>query len=162
MIHERNRKVEDALRAAGIDTEIRYFEQPAPTAQAAAEVLGVELGQIANSLIFEAVHEDGTREPVLLMTSGAHRVDTGFVAQALGLKKLGRASAELVKEATGQVIGGVAPSGHPAPVATFADRWLGRYPEIWAAGGTANTMFPLTYQQLITLTNAKEIDVEQP
>src|SRR6185312_2098454 len=98
------------------------------TAVAAAQALGVEVGQIANSLIFDA---DG--EPLLVLTSGAHRVDTARLAAELGVDKLKRATPEFVREHTGQPIGGVAPVGHPRPVRTLLDRALRRYDVIWAA-----------------------------
>ncbi|MBC9732109.1 YbaK/EbsC family protein [Nocardioides marmotae] len=125
------------------------------TAALAAEALGCEVGAIANSLLFEA---DGA--PVLVLTSGAHRVDTAKVAAEIGVARLGRASAELVREATGQVIGGVSPIGHPAPVPTYLDRWLARHPVVWAAAGHPAAVFSTTYDELLALTGATELDVE--
>ncbi|MDN4173015.1 YbaK/EbsC family protein [Nocardioides sp. SOB77] len=125
------------------------------TAALAADALGCEVGAIANSLLFEA---DGA--PVLVLTSGAHRVDTGVVAPAVGVPRLRRASAELVREATGQVIGGVSPIGHPAPVPTYLDRWLARHPVLWAAAGHPAAVFSTTYDELRALTGAVELDVE--
>jgi prolyl-tRNA editing enzyme YbaK/EbsC (Cys-tRNA(Pro) deacylase) len=124
------------------------------TAAAAAQALGVEVGQIANSLIFDA---DG--EPLLVLTSGAHRVDTAKLAADLGVTKLKRATPEFVREHTGQAIGGVAPVGHPHPVRTLLDVSLRRYDVIWAAGGVPQAVFPITYDQLLTLTKATEADV---
>ncbi|MYM20927.1 YbaK/EbsC family protein [Brevibacterium sp. 5221] len=169
-MHARNERVQQALREAGIDSRVRILDVHTPTAQAAAEQLGVEVGAIANSLIFAArraadtaAHEDAARpSAVLVMTSGAHRVDTAFVAEQLGLAALERATPQLVKEATGQVIGGVAPTGHPRPVATYVDRALAAFPVLWAAGGTPDSMVDLTYEQLLALTHGKEIDVERP
>lgn len=154
-MHARNAAVARDLEAAGIDSEITLLSEQTNTAKAAAAYLGIEVGAIANSLIFDA---DG--EAVLIITSGRHRVDTDYVAGVLGAQKLGRASADLVKEATGQVIGGVAPCGHPAPVRTYIDTALRDYPELWAAAGTADSMMPLTYEQLVTLTGGQEISVE--
>ncbi|MEV7428814.1 MULTISPECIES: YbaK/EbsC family protein [unclassified Nocardioides] len=125
------------------------------TAALAAEALGCEVGAIANSLVFEA---EG--EPVLVLTSGAHRVDTAKVAATVGVPRLRRASAELVRAATGQVIGGVSPIGHPAPVPTYQDRWLRRHPVVWAAAGHPAAVFSTTYDELQALTGATEIDVE--
>jgi prolyl-tRNA editing enzyme YbaK/EbsC (Cys-tRNA(Pro) deacylase) len=125
------------------------------TAALAAQALGCEVGAIANSLVFEA---DGT--PVLVLTSGAHRVDTGKVAGILGVTALRRARPEFVREATGQVIGGVSPIGHPAPVPTYLDRWLQQHPVVWAAAGHPAAVFSTTYEELLTLTSATEIDVE--
>ncbi|MGH8964314.1 MAG: YbaK/EbsC family protein, partial [Actinomycetes bacterium] len=116
--------------------------------------LGVEVGQIANSLIFEA---DG--EPLLVLTSGAHRVDTGKIAALLGVQRVRRASPEFVRDATGQVIGGVAPVGHPQPLRTLVDRALGEYDEVWAAGGIAQSVFPTTCAELVKVTGGVLADV---
>ena len=139
-------RVTSALRAAGATGEVRWLDESAPTAAAAAEALGIEVGAIANSLIFTL---DG--EPVLVMTSGSHRVDTAWLGEQIG-GKLGRADAVLVKVATGQVIGGVAPVGHPAPLRTWIDTALSDYPQIWAAAGHAHTVFPTTFDELVSLT----------
>ncbi|MDN4163202.1 YbaK/EbsC family protein [Nocardioides abyssi] len=125
------------------------------TAALAAEALGCEVGAIANSLLFEA---DG--EPLLVLTSGAHRVDTGKVAATVGVARLRRATPELVRSATGQVIGGVSPIGHPAPVPTYLDRWLQQHPVVWAAAGHPAAVFSTTYDELRAMTGAPEIDVE--
>lgn len=143
----RSRLVHDALRAAGIPGEIVVLPDAASTAVLAAEALGVEVGAIANSLVFSS---DGA--PLLVMTSGAHRVDTAALAARLGHGKIQRATVEQVREATGQAIGGVAPTGHPAPLATIVDEALAEFSEIWAAGGTPHTVFPLTYDDLVRLT----------
>lgn len=152
--HANHAKVEAQLREHGIDPEVRVFAEATPTAAAAAEKIGVDLGAIANSLIFSS-----GGDPVLIMTSGAHRVDTDYVADQLGIDSLDRADKELVREATGQVIGGVAPCGHPAPIPTYVDVTLAEHPVLWAAAGTPNSMMPLTYEQLLTITNGKEITV---
>ncbi|BCJ51084.1 aminoacyl-tRNA deacylase [Actinoplanes sp. NBRC 14428] len=145
-----------AVRAALGDTapEMVVFDEGVHTAAAAAAALGVEIGQIANSLIFEA---DG--EPLLVLTSGAHRVDTKKVAAALGLAELGRATPEFVREHTGQPIGGVAPVGHPRPVRTLVDVELALYDEIWAAGGVPRAVFPITYPELLRVTDGTPMDV---
>jgi prolyl-tRNA editing enzyme YbaK/EbsC (Cys-tRNA(Pro) deacylase) len=117
------------------------------TAPLAAAALAIEVGQIANSLIFDA---DG--EPLLVLTSGAHRVDTAKVAADVGVAKVRRATPEFVRTHTGQPIGGVAPLGHPAPVRTLVDIELERYHEIWAAGGIPQTVFPTTYAELVRIT----------
>lgn len=143
----RSRRVADALVAAGIEPRIIALPDAAHTAIAAAEALGVEVGAIANSLVFWS--DD---EPLLVMTSGAHRVDTTALAERLGRGSIRRATPEQVRAATGQVIGGVAPTGHPAPLATVVDEALAAFPELWAAGGTPQTLFPLTFEQLVRLT----------
>jgi prolyl-tRNA editing enzyme YbaK/EbsC (Cys-tRNA(Pro) deacylase) len=147
--------VHDALRAAGIMGDIVVLPDAASTAVLAAEALGVEVGAIANSLVFWS---DG--EPLLVMTSGAHRVDTAALAERLGRAKIQRATPEQVREATGQAIGGVAPTGHPAPLVTIVDEELARYPEIWAAGGTPHTVFPMTYDELVRLTGGTIAQVD--
>jgi len=143
----RSRLVHDALRAAGIPGEIVVLPDAAATAPLAAAALGVEVGAIANSLVFWS---DGA--PLLVMTSGAHRVDTAALAARLGRERIQRATAEQVREATGQAIGGVAPTGHPAPLLTIIDEALADHPEIWAAGGTPHTVFPMTFDELVALT----------
>lgn len=143
----RSRIVHEALRSAGVSGEIITLPDAASTAALAAAALGVEVGAIANSLVFMS---DG--EPLLVMTSGAHRVDTAALAQRLGRRSIVRASPDEVRAATGQAIGGVAPTGHPAPLATVVDEALAGFDEIWAAGGTRHTVFPLTFDELVRLT----------
>ncbi|MBN9224101.1 MAG: aminoacyl-tRNA deacylase [Microbacterium sp. SCN 70-27] len=151
----RSRLVQEALRAAGIPGDIVVLPDAASTAPLAAAALGVEVGAIANSLVFWS---DGG--PLLVMTSGAHRVDTTALAGRLGRESIVRATPEQVREATGQAIGGVAPTGHPAPLTTVVDEALAAYPEIWAAGGTPHTVFPLTFDQLVALTGGTVTQVD--
>ncbi len=91
-------------------------------------------------------------DALLVMTSGAHRVDVKALAERLGRGKIARATPEQVRDATGQAIGGVAPTGHPAPVTTVVDEALAGFDEIWAAGGTPHTVFPLTFDELVRVT----------
>ena len=149
-------RVREALTAHGLTPEIRWFNDAATTAQAAADALGIKVGAIANSLVFAL---DG--EPVLVLTSGSHRVDTHWLGERLG-GTLGRASKELVKEATGQVIGGVAPLGHPAPLRTLVDVALADHPEVWAAAGHAHTVFPTTFEELVRITGGEPTAVAPP
>lgn len=125
------------------------------TAALAAEALGCEVGAIANSLLFEAAGA-----PVLILTSGAHRVDTVQVAGRLGVDALRRATPDFVRQHTGQVIGGVSPLAHPSPVPTYLDPWLRRYDVVWAAAGHPAAVFATTYDELVALTGATELDVE--
>jgi prolyl-tRNA editing enzyme YbaK/EbsC (Cys-tRNA(Pro) deacylase) len=125
------------------------------TAALAAEALGCEVGAIANSLVFDA----GGR-PVLILTSGGHRVDTAKVAAELGVERLKRATPEFVREHTGHVIGGVSPIDHPRPVPTYLDRALQQYAEIWAAAGHPAAVFSSTYDELLVMTGATELDVD--
>ncbi len=151
----RSRLVHDALRAAGIQGEIVVLPDAASTAPLAAAALGVEVGAIANSLVFMC---EGA--PLLVMTSGAHRVDTVALAARLGRGRIVRASPEQVRAATGQAIGGVAPVGHPAQVDTVIDEALAGYPELWAAGGTPHTVFPLSFEELVRLTGGAVVGVD--
>jgi prolyl-tRNA editing enzyme YbaK/EbsC (Cys-tRNA(Pro) deacylase) len=150
----RSRSVRQALDAAGIRGAIRVLPEAAATAAQAAAALGVPVGAIANSLVFWS---DG--EPLLVMTSGAHRVDTVALAERLGRGSIARATADQVREATGQVIGGVAPTGHPAPLRTIVDEDLALHTELWAAAGTPHTIFPLTFVELVTLTGGTVVKV---
>lgn len=154
-MHPRNAAVAEALSAGGIDAEIVFLDDHASTAVAAAAQLGVDVGAIANSLVFDA---DG--ETILVMTSGAHRVDTSHLAEQLGVTSIDRATPAQVKSASGQVIGGVAPVGHPSPIRTYVDSHLADYPQLWAAAGTADSVFPLSYDQLLDITNGKVVTVE--
>ena len=132
------------------------------TAALAAEALGCEVGAIANSLLFAVPAPDpatGQDEPLLLLTSGAHRVDTALVAASLGVAELRRARPDFVRRHTGQVIGGVSPFDHPAPVRTLLDPWLRRYDEVWAAAGHPAAVFSSTYEELQRLTGAEETPV---
>ncbi|HTW15247.1 MAG TPA: YbaK/EbsC family protein [Nocardioides sp.] len=135
--------------------EVVILPDSVHTAALAAEALGCEVGAIANSLLFDA----GGR-PVLILTSGAHRVDTAKVAAAIGVDALRRAKPEFVREHTGQVIGGVSPIGHPAPVPTYLDPWLRRHEVVWAAAGHPAAVFSTTVEELLALTGAEEIEVE--
>jgi prolyl-tRNA editing enzyme YbaK/EbsC (Cys-tRNA(Pro) deacylase) len=159
-MHPNVTAVQDALDAAdardgsGQRSEVRMLSDAASTAALAAAALGVQVGQIANSLIFNA---DG--EPLLILTSGAHRVDVPKVAAALGLQALKRATPEFVREHTGQTIGGVSPVAHPKPVRTLVDVALAEYDEIWAAGGIAHAVYPTTYAELVRVTAGTPTEV---
>jgi prolyl-tRNA editing enzyme YbaK/EbsC (Cys-tRNA(Pro) deacylase) len=143
------------LEARGGHGEIRVLPESVHTAALAAAALGCEVGAIANSLLFDA---DGS--PVLILTSGAHRVDTAATAERIGVAGLKRATPEFVREHTGNVIGGVSPLGHPAPVPTWLDVELRRYDEIWAAAGHPAAVFSTTYDELLAMTGATEVRVD--
>jgi prolyl-tRNA editing enzyme YbaK/EbsC (Cys-tRNA(Pro) deacylase) len=142
------------LRELGVPGEVRELPESAPTAASAAAQLGCEVGAIANSLVFSA---DGA--PLLVMTSGAHRVDTVKVAALTGVGLVSRADARSVRTWTGQPIGGVGPAGHPAPIRTLVDTWLEKYDVIWAAAGHPHTVFPTTYAELIRITSGTPAEV---
>ena len=147
-------RVAEALRDGGVTGRLVVLPEPAPTAAAAAAQLGCEVGAIANSLVFRADHR-----PLLVLTSGAHRVDTARVAALLGVARVDRADPDFVRRHTGQAIGGVAPVGHPTPVPTVVDVWLARHAEVWAAGGHPSTVFPTTYDELLRITSGTTAEV---
>jgi prolyl-tRNA editing enzyme YbaK/EbsC (Cys-tRNA(Pro) deacylase) len=149
VMHPNVQAVQDALTAAGATGQVIMLPDAASTAALAAAALNVEVGQIANSLIFNA---DGG--PLLVLTSGAHRVDTAKVAAEFGYSSVKRATPEFVREHTGQPIGGVAPIGHPKPVPTLIDTALADHEVIWAAGGIPHAVFPTTYDELVRITGA--------
>jgi prolyl-tRNA editing enzyme YbaK/EbsC (Cys-tRNA(Pro) deacylase) len=146
-MHPNAVRVAETLQALGVRGQVRELPEPAPTAAIAAAQLGCEVGAIANSLVFSA---DGA--PLLVLTSGAHRVDTGRVAALIGADKVKRADPEFVRASTGQVIGGVAPVGHPAPLRTLVDTELGSYDVVWAAAGHAHTVFSTSFGELVRIT----------
>ena len=141
------------------DGRIVVLPDSVHTAQLAAEALDCEVGAIANSLLFAADTGAEGDEPVLILTSGAHRVDTDKVAADIGVQKLKRAKPEFVREHTGQVIGGVSPIAHPNPVRTFLDPALKQYDVVWAAAGHPAAVFSSTYEELREMTGATEIEV---
>lgn len=153
-MHPNAELVAGVLREQGADGEIIELPDSARTAQAAADQLGCEVGAIANSLVFDA---DGA--PLLVLTSGAHRVDTARVAELVGARKVRRATPEFVREHTGQPIGGVAPLGHPAPIRTLVDVWLDKHERVWAAGGHPHTVFPTSYEELLRVTGGDPAEV---
>jgi prolyl-tRNA editing enzyme YbaK/EbsC (Cys-tRNA(Pro) deacylase) len=134
--------------------EVVILPESVHTAALAAQALGCEVGAIANSLVF-----DDHGSPVLILTSGAHRVDTAATAARIGAGSLARASADFVREHTGQVIGGVSPIGHSAPVPTFLDTWLQRHEVVWAAAGHPAAVFSTTYDELLAMTGASPVEV---
>ena len=147
-------KFSELLRTLGVSGEVRTLPESAKTAALAAAGIGCEVGAIANSLVFSA---DGA--PLLVMTSGAHRVDTAGVAALIGAGSVDRADARSVREWTGQAIGGVAPVGHPQPLRTLVDTWLEKYDQVWAAAGHPHTVFPTSYAELLRITGGAPADV---
>jgi prolyl-tRNA editing enzyme YbaK/EbsC (Cys-tRNA(Pro) deacylase) len=155
-------RVRAALAAAGADADgVVVLDDHARTAAAAAEQLGVTVAQIANSLVFAVpdAAAAGGRRPLLVLTSGAHRVDTAKVAALLGVARLDRADPDFVREATGFAIGGVAPVGHLTPIETLVDVDLGRHDQVWAAAGHARTVFPTTFDELLRITGGRSAEV---
>lgn len=153
-LHPNVAHVADVLAAHGATGRPHVFTEPVPTAAAAAEQLGVDVGAIANSLIFNA---DG--EAVLILASGAHRVDTTRCATLLGVSSLRRAQPEFVRDATGQRAGGVAPVGHPTRLRTLVDVWLRQYPEVWCGAGEPSAVFPTSFDELLRLTGGTPAEI---
>ena len=147
-------KVRAALELLGARGQVRALDDSARTAKEAAAALGIEVGQIASSLIFLA---DG--EPVLVIASGGHRVDTTQLAAVLGVNEITKANADDVRAATGFAIGGVAPVGHPHPLRTIVDIALSRFDEVWAAGGHPHYVFPTSYDELLRITAGEAAEV---
>ena len=148
LAHPAVRRVQEALREKGSRAEIIELETTARTAEDAARSLGVEVGAIVKSLVFTI---DG--DPVMALVAGDRRCDTKALASAFGRSGLVlRADADRVREATGFVIGGVAPLGHPAPLPTVIDDSLGRFETVYAAAGHPHCVFPTTMLELSLLT----------
>lgn len=155
-------KVAAALAEADQDAAargIRMLPADARTAELAAGALGIEVGAIANSLIFRAAFADGTERALLALTSGAHRANTATLAELVGATAVGKADPEFVKEHTGQAIGGVAPLGHPEPLLTLVDTALAGYDVVWAAAGHAKSVYPTTFDDLLAATAGTAADV---
>lgn len=143
----RSMEVARILAEAGSGGRVRELTESTRTAREAAEALGCDVGAIASSLVF--ISDD---EPVLVLTSGRHQVDTTALAARWGRGELRRATPEQVRRATGQAIGGVAPVGHPEMLPTVVDAALTDHPQLWAAAGTPRTVFPTTAGELLRLT----------
>ena len=152
--HANARRVADLLAAAGAGGDVREFEASTRTARDAAAALGCPVGAIASSLVFVA---DGA--PLLIVTSGGHRVDVDLVAGALGSGELRQATPDEVRAATGFPIGGVAPVGHPQPIRTLVDVALRDYPVVWASAGTPRAVFATTFADLVRITGGEEARV---
>ncbi|SDW54506.1 Cys-tRNA(Pro) deacylase, prolyl-tRNA editing enzyme YbaK/EbsC [Arthrobacter sp. yr096] len=146
--------VRASLTAAGAKDTVRTFGEKVPTAAAAASVLGCDVAAITNSLIFEL-----NGEPLLILASGAAKVDTSLVADQLGSGRIRRAKPDFVLQHTGQEVGGVAPVGHPEKLRTILDTSLQEHPLLWAGAGDHNSMFSISYEELRTITNAEELQV---
>ena len=147
-------RVREALSRAGLVDTIVELPGAARTARAAADYLGCEIGQIANSLVFHAEASDAA---LLVMSSGAKRVDVARLAALVG-EPVGKADADFVRNQTGFAIGGVPPVGH-ALKRTFVEKSLAAYRELWAAAGHPHTVFRLTYAELVRITGAAEADL---
>jgi prolyl-tRNA editing enzyme YbaK/EbsC (Cys-tRNA(Pro) deacylase) len=141
-------KVQQALDAIGMHLEVLELPASTRTSLEAAQAVGCQVGQIAKSIIFQALT---SHRPVLVITSGPNRVNQQVIAQLIG-EDIGKADADFVRQRTGYVIGGVPPVGHTERLETFIDQDLLQYPEIWAAAGTPHAVFRLSPDQLLRMT----------
>lgn len=178
--HPSVRRVRAALDAAGVTTPIVVLDGAARTAAQAAEALGTSVAAIANSLVFtlsDSASSAGSPRPLLVLTSGGHRVETGHLATQLtstgdsaddgpddspGEPVIGKARAEFVRATTGFAIGGVAPVAHTGPVMICVDASLADHDVVWAAAGHPHTVFPTTHDELLRLTGARSVTVRPP
>jgi prolyl-tRNA editing enzyme YbaK/EbsC (Cys-tRNA(Pro) deacylase) len=150
------KRVKQALISNGLSTEITVLSESARSAAEAASALGIEVGQIASSIIFKL----SDQKPLLVITSGRHRVDTELVADKLGIDKLDRVDADYVKENSGFSIGGVAPIGWTNPPAiVIIDEALSEYEIVWAAAGHPHAVFPSSFNELKSMANATALVV---
>ena len=150
------KRFQEAANSLGVKGEIKVLANTARTAVDAANSLGIEVGQIASSLIFTLP----SGNPLLIITSGRHRVDTALVAQGLGIAELGRADANYVKEVSGYSVGGVSPIGWTTkPEITLIDQALNDYEVVWAASGHPHAVYPTSFEELIQCTGAKPMVV---
>jgi len=149
------KRVITALKENGCAGQVKVLSDSARTAAEAAAALGIEVGQIASSLIFKL--PDGS--PLLVITSGRHRVNTELVASSLGIEQLGRVDADYVKEQSGFSIGGVAPIGWVSPATILIDEALNDYDVVWAAAGHPHAVYPTSFAELLAITSAKPMVV---
>ena len=157
MAHPNIERVRERLREQGIETQPVEFAESTRTSAAAAAAIGTTVAQIAKSLVFMA---DG--QPVLVIASGANRVDTKKLGALLNAR-ITRADADAVRQATGFPIGGVPPVAHATPLRTLIDEDLLAFTSIWAAAGTPNAVFETTPTDLVKMTNGQVADLkEQP
>jgi prolyl-tRNA editing enzyme YbaK/EbsC (Cys-tRNA(Pro) deacylase) len=148
-------RVSAKLKELGIKGEVHVLSDSARTAQEAADALGILVGQVASSIVFKLDDES----PLLVITSGRHRVDTKLVAEKLGVAKLHRVDADYVKEKSGFSIGGVSPVGWVSPATILIDEALNDYEVVWAAAGHPHSVYPTTFAELLKCTGAKPMVV---
>ena len=145
-------RVREFLDNAGVKGQIVALSESARTAAEAAEGLGIEVGQVASSIVFKLP----SGSALLVITSGRHRVDTHLVAQNLGIEKLHRADADFVKDASGFLIGGVSPLGWISqPEIVLIDQALNDYDIVWAAAGHPHAVYPTSFSELLECTGAQ-------
>jgi len=152
------RRVSAALTSFGVRGQITVLDEAARTARQAADALGIEIAQIANSLVFRA-RKGKTVEPLLVLASGAHRVDVLQVADLLELSEISLADAEFVRDHTGFTVGGVAPIAPGHSIQTVVDVSFARFDQVWAAAGHPRAVFPTSYDELLRLTGGHPAEV---
>lgn len=166
-------RVQRVLHAHGIDPQITHLDETARTAVDAANALGIEVGQVASSIVF-GLPADPEPTPLLVITSGRHRVDTKMVAEFLNVERLLRADADFVRRWSGFAIGGVSPIawvaedsqgvskfGYPLELTILIDTALQDYDVLWAAAGHTHAVFPTSFDELLLLTHARPVNVSE-
>jgi len=148
-------RVQQTLKKLGVSGEVKALSDSARSAQEAADALGILVGQVASSIVFKLPDES----PLLVITSGRHRVDTALVAAHLGVDKLHRVDADYVKEQSGFSIGGVSPVGWISKATIIIDRALSEYEIVWAAAGHPHAVYPTTFDELVKCTGAPSMIV---
>jgi Cys-tRNA(Pro) deacylase len=148
-------KIQEALQHLGISSQVLELPQSTRTAAEAAQAVGCAVGQIVKSLVFRGKE---THQPILVLASGANRVNEQALAQLIG-EPIEKADADFVREQTGFAVGGVPPIGHIQPLPTYIDKDLLQYEEIWAAAGTPHAVFPLTPADLVRMTGGTVISI---
>ena len=148
-------RVSAKLKELGVKGEVHVLSDSARTAQEAADALGILVGQVASSIVFKLDDES----PLLVITSGRHRVDTKLVAEKLGVAKLHRVDADYIKEKSGFSIGGVSPVGWVSKATILIDEALNDYEVVWAAAGHPHSVYPTTFAELLECTGAKPMVV---
>ena len=148
-------RVQQTLKELGVNVEVKVLSDSARSAQEAADALGILVGQVASSIVFKLPNAS----PLLVITSGRHRVDTTLVAAHLGVDKLHRVDADYVKAQSGFSIGGVSPVGWISKATIIIDQALSEYEIVWAAAGHPHAVYPTTYAELIQCTGALPMTV---
>jgi Cys-tRNA(Pro) deacylase len=153
-LHPAHQRVLDAAARKGVTLQVVTFPESTHTAEEAARAVGAELGQIVKSLVFVAPDDDGAAQPIVVLVSGANRVDVARLAAVAGEPAIRRATAREADELTGFVIGGIPPIGHARSLRVIMDPDLGRFTTVWAAAGTQNAVFEVPPATLRMLANA--------
>jgi prolyl-tRNA editing enzyme YbaK/EbsC (Cys-tRNA(Pro) deacylase) len=164
--HPAHQRVREAAAKRGVSIDIVIFDESTHTAQEAADAIGVELGQIVKSLVFVApadlARDDAGLEPIIALVRGTDRVDIARLAAATAKARVRRATAREAGDATGFSIGGIPPFGHRQHIQVVMDPGLDGYPEVWAAAGTANAVFPISPRTLALLSDALVAPCAEP